>query len=372
MPLKIARYLPFLAAVIFGLAANPALPAKLPPAPAPLLSMFHGRPLKPYLDQHGNAIRNVKNSIVGSNWSGYAVAHFETSLNYSSATATWQVPNVTWGETSGSPSQEWNAIWVGIGGFCESSGCSSVDKTLIQIGTMQAVSQSGSPANYVWYELYPAGPVQIPELTAVGDIITASLECMANCTPGATQTWQLSITDQTRGWTWAQDVNFASSMLSADWIVEAPGSPTLPLNNYTQANLDPVVANGANPNLSLTTNSIQMKDPYGQTSNPSTPNNGDWFGTCWGYSSMTPCTAAGFGASAPTASLTASPTSISTGGSSDLTWNSTNASSCSGSGFTASGTSGSAVVYPTATTTYGVTCSGPGGSATVRVKTRGH
>lgn len=367
MPLRLFRYLPVLAAAVVALAANPALPANTSSHPPPLASIFQGRPIRPYLDQHGHAIRGVKNTIQTGNWSGYAVANFETSLYYSSAAATWQVPKVTWGETSGSPSQEWNAIWVGIGGFCESSGCSSVDQTLLQLGTMQAVSSSGSVANYVWYELYPAPSQQIPEPVDIDDIMTAALECVSNCAPGATQTWQLSITDQTLGWTWTQDVSFASTMLSAEWIVEAPGWPTLPLNDFTQANLDPVVANGANPNLSLSTNGIQMKDSYGQTSNPSSPDNGDWFGACWGYSSMTPCTAASFttgGSPAPTASLSASPTAIGSGGSSTLTWDSANATSCSGSGFSASGTSGSAVVAPTATTTYGVTCSGSGGSAT--------
>jgi hypothetical protein len=47
-----------------------------------------------------------------------------------------------------------------------------------------------------------------------------------------------------------------------------------------------------------------------------------------------------------------------------LTWSSTNASSCTGSGFTASATSGKAVMYPTVTTSYSVSCTGNGGSAT--------
>jgi hypothetical protein len=47
-----------------------------------------------------------------------------------------------------------------------------------------------------------------------------------------------------------------------------------------------------------------------------------------------------------------------------LSWSSTNASSCAGGGFAASGTSGSAVVSPTVTTSYSVTCTGEGGSAT--------
>lgn len=367
MRLKPLRYLLGLAAAVVGLAFNPGLPEKSPPISAPLSSKFQGRPIKPYRDRHGHALRTPKNALITGNWSGYAVANFETGLYYSSASATWQVPKATWGSTSGSPSEEYNSIWVGIDGFCENASCSAIDSsTLIQLGTMQIVSQSGAVTNLVWYELYPAAAQQIAYPVNVGDTITALVECMANCSPGQSQTWRLSISDQTLGWAWAQDFSASGSMLSAEWIVEAPGSPTLPLNDFTQANFDPIVANGGNPNISQTTNSIVSENPYGQTADPSSPNNGDWFGACWGYGSLTPCTAAGFGASAPTAALTASPNSISGGGSSTLSWDSTNATSCSGSGFGASGTSGSAAVSPTATTTYGVTCSGSGGSATAQ------
>ncbi|HEV2098793.1 MAG TPA: G1 family glutamic endopeptidase [Stellaceae bacterium] len=364
--MNLLRYLAVLAAAIIVPASNSSLSAQTPSMTVPLSSKFQSRPIKPYLDKHGHALRTPKNALITGNWSGYAVANFETGLYYSSASATWQVPKASWGLTTGSPSEEYNSIWVGIDGFCENASCSGIDSsTLIQLGTMQIVSQSGAVSNLVWYELYPAAAQQIAYPVNIGDVITASVECTANCSPGQTQTWLLSMTDHTLGWTWTQNFNSAGSMLSAEWIVEAPGS-TLPLNNFTQANFDPIVANGSNPTVSETTNSIVAEDSYGQTSDPSGPNNGDWFGACWGYGSLTPCTAAGFGASAPTAALTASPSSISSGGSSTLAWDSTNATSCSGSGFSASGTSGSTAVQPTATTTYGVTCSGSGGSATAR------
>jgi hypothetical protein len=71
---------------------------------------------------------------------------------------------------------------------------------------------------------------------------------------------------------------------------------------------------------------------------------------------------------APTASMAANPMSITSGQSSTLSWSSTNSTSCGGSGFTASGTSGSVVVAPPKSTTYGVTCSGNGGSASASVQ----
>jgi hypothetical protein len=72
---------------------------------------------------------------------------------------------------------------------------------------------------------------------------------------------------------------------------------------------------------------------------------------------------------APTVMLSASPTSIPNDESSTLAWTSANATSCSGTGkgFSPSGTSGSLAVSPHATTTYGVTCTGAGGSASQSV-----
>jgi hypothetical protein len=74
--------------------------------------------------------------------------------------------------------------------------------------------------------------------------------------------------------------------------------------------------------------------------------------------------------SAPTLSLSASPTSVTTGGTAMLSWTSANATACTASGgsFTGSeATSGTASVTVSATTTYGLTCTGPGGSATQSV-----
>jgi hypothetical protein len=69
---------------------------------------------------------------------------------------------------------------------------------------------------------------------------------------------------------------------------------------------------------------------------------------------------------APTASLSANPTSINPGQSSTLSWSSTNATSCTGGNFILTGMSGSAVVKPIVTTTYSITCSGNGGSASAK------
>jgi len=315
------------------------------------------RPIELLRNADGSIKRGLRNEIQTGYWSGFAVT---AAAPYTSASGTFQVPSVSY---SGSGhSYEDSALWVGIGG--------DGDSTLIQLGTEQLITSSGAASYYVWYELYPAATVYLGHAVKPGDIIAASLQCTAACSPSSVQTWQLTMTDETAGWSWTQSVQYQSSMASAEWITEAPwdSSGELPLDDFVQATFDPVSANGANPNLTLAANGIQMADPYGETSNPSAPVGGDVFSTCWGLApSYTPCTAGSFKTPPPpppAVSLSAYPTKVSAGQPSTLTWSSTNVSFCTGGGFTAAGTSGSAVVYPIATTSYSVTCTGNGASVT--------
>ncbi len=100
--------------------------------------------------------------------------------------------------------------------------------------------------------------------------------------------------DETSKATWTQSFQYQSSMASAEWITEPPyAGGILPLADYDQATYDPVEANGANPNLSLSANGIIAVDPWGETSNPSAPAQGDAFTTCWGANGagLAPCVA---------------------------------------------------------------------------------
>ena len=309
-------------------------------------------PMEPLRDSNGNPRHGLRNEIQTGYWSGFAVT---AAAPYTSAAGTWQVPSVSYGGAT-SQGTEYSVNWVGIGGYS--------DSTLIQLGTVQEVSTTNATSYHVWYELYPAGAQIISPAVKPGDIITAALECTAACDPSQVQTWQLTMSDETAGWSWTQSVQYQSSMASAEWILEAPWSSSeLPLADYGQATFDPVFANGVNPNLTVAANGIQMADPWGETSNPSDPVNGNAFSTCWGLApSFTPCTTGSFTTPPPatTVSLSAYPTKVSPGQSSTMTWSSTNASSCTGSGFTAGATSGSTVVYPTVTTAYSVTCTASG------------
>jgi hypothetical protein len=363
------------AALLLAIAIGPAgMPTPQPPRLA-----LHGV-ISPHRHADGTLKRGPRNELYSGNWSGFAVANGQT---YSSAAATWQVPSVSYAPYSGVPTEEWVSNWVGIGGYCVNSNCTSLDNQLIQVGTIAGVVNSSGTTYMAWYELYPAPSQPLPYFVSAGDIITASLQCTAGCSPSTTQTWVLAMSDQTGGWQWSETFQFQTGMASAEWITEAPTTfGILPLADYGQANFDPVSANGANPNLTLAANGIAMEDPWGQTSNPSNPLEGNWFGTCWGNgTTFTPCTAAAVAAAspppsspssaptppapAPTAALGANPTTVSFFQQSTLTWSSTNATSCTGGGFdTWNATSGSTIVRPFGTTTYSLTCSGTGGSAT--------
>jgi len=320
----------------------------------PSVGLVH-MPMQPLRNADGSFMR-FRGTATTSSWAGYAVT---AAAPYTSASATWQVPDVSYDGGKTPYGYEYVLNWTGIGGYG--------DSTLIQLGTESVVSTSGAKTFYTWYELYPAVSVNVGLTVKPGDIVTASLQCTAACSPSQKQTWQLVISDNTTGAAWTQNLQYQSSMASAEWIVEPPYyNGFLPLADYGKATYDPVMANGQNPNLSLSANGLIMMGSWGQTSNPSAPVNGDVFSTCWGSGSLTPCTAGSFTTPPPvvTALLTASPPRITVGQSSTLSWSSTNATSCTGSGFTASGISGSAVVSPSVTTSYSVTCSAGADPAT--------
>jgi hypothetical protein len=234
--------------------------------------------------------RGPRNEFNTSNWSGYAIGSYQNGSKYTSASATWAVPAVTFGLTQSATNEEYSATWVGIGGFCLNALCSSVDRTLIQLGTSQYVSSSGQTSYFAWYEMLPANPVQISINVNPGDNISASLQCESPCA-GKRQNWKLSMKNNTTKQTWTQTFSYSSSLASADWIVEAPASSggVLPLANFGTVGMVPYVgAQAAWNSLNVSANGIQMTDPWGQTSDPSgTDVSG--FNACWGYSSQATC-----------------------------------------------------------------------------------
>ncbi|HXQ53579.1 MAG TPA: G1 family glutamic endopeptidase [Stellaceae bacterium] len=271
----------------------------------------------------GSIKRGVRNEMETSNWSGYALANFSTGATYTAAQLSWTVPKVSYVKpppvchvikigrkteticSSANAPAEYSSSWVGIGGYCENANCTAVDNTLIQLGTEQDVSSGGSTQYYAWIEMLPNYPVIVsptyPACNSLscayavhpGDAMTASLACQSNCTPGASQTWLLSMANRTRGWNWSTTVTYASTLLSAVWIQEAPSSSAgvLPLADFGTATLDPTVNAGSapvfppGPSGTDGVDAILMVDPYGETSNPSiadaSPPIGS-FNACWG------------------------------------------------------------------------------------------
>ncbi len=273
------------------------------PASGGLTSAPLGGPVLPARTPQGQVLRNVRHQVTTQNWSGYAVAKYETGSNYTSASATWVVPTATVppGQSAG-----YSSSWVGIGGFCMNSICSKVDRSLIQLGTEQDASSSGVTQYYAWWETLPQGSQLISSMAIhPGDTIVASLAdgpsiTNAKSSPGGGkggsggrkgQTWTLSLADSTTGASWTSTMSYDSSLASAEWIEEAPYSGgILPLADFGTATFDPGYANGASPGLAQS-NGIVMLDPNGQTSNISFPDSdSDGFNACWGNgTSLTSC-----------------------------------------------------------------------------------
>src|SRR5207302_9178649 len=77
-----------------------------------------------------------------NNWFGYNQGTLEQGSKLcNSVSGDWTVPTATQ-HTAGQA--ESSSDWIGIGGGCIDSGCTATDPTLIQTGTEQDVSASGS------------------------------------------------------------------------------------------------------------------------------------------------------------------------------------------------------------------------------------
>ena len=101
----------------------------------------------------------------------------------------------------------------------------------------------------------------------------------------------------------------------------------------------------------------------GSFTTPALTGNTTYTVTCTGPGGTTPqSTTVSVGAAVPVVTLTASPSSIASGATSVLSWTSTNSTSCVLSGAGSVGTNSSYTTPPlTATTSYTLTCTGPGG-----------
>jgi hypothetical protein len=137
------------------------------------------------------------------NWSGYAAS----GGTYTAVSGTWTVPQFSADSAAGA-----DAAWVGIGGVNS--------RDLIQAGTQQTVSGSGSTHYEAWVETLPQASHPVPLTINPGDSITVSITQQ----PQAQGQWLIAMTNQTTGQIVNVTENYTSSMSSAEWIEEAPSA----------------------------------------------------------------------------------------------------------------------------------------------------
>jgi hypothetical protein len=155
-----------------------------------------------------------------SNWSGYVSVASLGATGIGTVTqvvGTWTVPTVT-GPATGIT---YSSSWVGLDGFAS--------PTVEQIGTEHDYVD-GVPQLYAWYEMFPAGSVEIVGFpVSPGDSMSASVTYLGG------GVFQLGMTNNTQGVSvlvpTADTTNVNALRSSAEWIVEAPssGGGVLPL-----------------------------------------------------------------------------------------------------------------------------------------------
>jgi len=144
---------------------------------------------------------------VSANWAGYVASPSSTvGSRFSSVSGSWTVPSVT----CAAGRETHSAAWVGLGG--DSEGATALE----QVGTDADCSRSGASAYAAWYELIPAGPVDLPLRLHTGDRMSASVTVRSHDVT-------LRIRDLSTGARFGITRHVSSvDVSSAEWIVEAP------------------------------------------------------------------------------------------------------------------------------------------------------
>jgi peptidase A4-like protein len=162
----------------------------------------------------GGTQPRVPSQDVSRNWSGYAA----TGGSYTAVSGSWSVPQFAPNSQAGA-----DATWVGIGGVNS--------RDLIQAGTQQTVSGSGSTQYQAWVETLPQASHPVPLAVNPGDSVSVSI----TQSPDAQDQWQVAFTNNTTGQTYQVTEHYTSSLSSAEWIEEAPSAARgrqLPLDNF--------------------------------------------------------------------------------------------------------------------------------------------
>jgi hypothetical protein len=211
------------------------------------------------------------------NWSGYNQGILDTDTLTSSISGQWVVPTATQ-HTAGQA--EDSATWIGIGGGCLNSSCDATDATLIQAGTEQDVSASGTATYDAWFEIVPVPEIESTIAVHPGDVIDCSI------TSTLPAVWTISLTDTTDGQSFSETVPYPSDESTAEWIEETPteigtsGVGVAALPNLSTVQFTNASVNGANANL-VPDQAVQLVDSSGNPiATPSTPVGGNEFNDC--------------------------------------------------------------------------------------------
>ena len=219
-----------------------------------------------------------------NNWSGYNLSALAAGTVFQSVSGEWVVPTASY--RAGGPSTESSSSWVGIGGGCALPGCAIGDPTsLIQAGTEQDANKDGTTSYSAWWEIVPVPAVTVTSVAVhPGDLVRVSI---FDTVPGL---WNIALTDVTDGQGFTQTVPYPSTMLTAEWIEEAPvtvstGAPlsaglsTLP--NLSTAQFDSATVNGKPAGLTPA-DEIDLIDGSGNViASPSAPDvDTDGFNVC--------------------------------------------------------------------------------------------
>jgi hypothetical protein len=163
----------------------------------------------------------VADTATSSNWAGYAV--HRAGVRFTRVLAAWRQPSAVCIPGN----QSYSAIWVGLGGFNQSSNA------LEQIGTEVDCTPFGSVSSSVWYELVPAPSEPVAMRVRPGDEVVGSVTVTGHRV-------LVSLRDTTDRQSFHKTLNAPSIDVSAaEWIVEAPSEcvtanncQTLPLADF--------------------------------------------------------------------------------------------------------------------------------------------